>query len=99
MVSQISQMNGGWDARPYEEDFISGTGENIAGWLDYQQQLDLALELFEEKYSEEKLTGNHFLREIFLPSGAIICKHHVDRFADLFANRKIYDGNSFDWSV
>ncbi len=72
-------------------------GEFIAGNLDDAQQLDLALALFGENHTEEKLAGILYLQEILLPIGAIECERELDRFAELFSAGCIYDWNVCDW--
>ena len=71
--------------------------EQIAGNLDKEQQIDLALTLFEGEYTEEKLAGTLFLQEILLPADAIYCTKDLDRFAALFTDGSIYDWNVCDW--
>ena len=71
--------------------------QNIDEVLNYPEQLDLALSLFEEQYTEEKLAGTLFLQEILLPAGVINCARDIHRFASLFADGKIYDWNTCDW--
>ena len=71
--------------------------ESVGDNLDADGQLDLALALFHERYTEEKLAGTLFLQEILLPTEAIQCQRDVDRFADLFATGAIYDWNVCDW--
>jgi 3-methyladenine DNA glycosylase AlkD len=71
--------------------------ETVADNLDAGGQLDLALALFHERHTEEKLAGTLFLQEILLPTGAIRCQRDVDRFAGLFASGAIYDWNVCDW--
>jgi 3-methyladenine DNA glycosylase AlkD len=71
--------------------------ESVAGTRSTEQQVDLALALFEGKYTEEKLAGTLFLQEILLPAGAVRCARDVDRFAALFTNGSIYDWNVCDW--
>jgi len=69
----------------------------VANHLDAAGQFELALALFYEEYTEEKLAGTLFLQEILLPAGVIRCEGGVDRFADLFALGGIYDWNVCDW--
>lgn len=71
--------------------------ENIEGALDLEQQLDLALALIKEKYTEDKLAGTIFLHEILIPKEVIKPKRDVKRLADLFSNGHIYDWNICDW--
>jgi 3-methyladenine DNA glycosylase AlkD len=71
--------------------------DSVAEDLDLDGQFDLALALFDEPHTEEKLAGTLFLQEILLPAGAIQCQRDVDRFADLFAGGAIYDWNVCDW--
>ena len=71
--------------------------EHVDGIFDYPAQIELALSLFDESHTEEKLAGTLFLQEILLPAGALDCKRNVDRFAVLFADGKIYDWNTCDW--
>lgn len=72
-------------------------GNFIAGNLEVAQQVELALALFAEKHTEEKLAGTLYLQEILLPIGAIECERDVERFADLFSTGCIYDWNVCDW--
>jgi 3-methyladenine DNA glycosylase AlkD len=65
--------------------------------MGYPEQVTLALQLFDGKYTEEKLAGTLFLQEILLPSGAIRWQRDIDRFAALFTGGKIYDWNTCDW--
>jgi 3-methyladenine DNA glycosylase AlkD len=71
--------------------------EQIAQELDFEQQVGLALALFREPYSEDKLAGTLFLAEILLPQGALDCARDVERFAELFASGSIDDWNVCDW--
>jgi len=71
--------------------------EKIEGRLNSLEQVDLALALFEEEYTEEKLAGTLFLQEILIPSNAVNCEHDIDRFAALFDSGHIYDWNICDW--
>jgi len=71
--------------------------DNVERILEYAEQLELALSLFDEEYTEEKLAGTLLLQEILLPSGAIKCKRDINRFAALFGSKKIYDWNTCDW--
>ena len=71
--------------------------EFVADNLDVDQQFELALALFHERHTEEKLAGTLLLQEILLPAGVINCERDVDRFADLFASDSIYDWNVCDW--
>jgi 3-methyladenine DNA glycosylase AlkD len=71
--------------------------ESVAGTLDKEQQVELALALFECQYTEEKLAGTSFLQEILLPADAVTCARDLDRFARLFTDGSIYDWNVCDW--
>jgi 3-methyladenine DNA glycosylase AlkD len=71
--------------------------ELIDGNLEDTRQVDLALALFAEKHTEEKLAGTLYLQEILLPIGAIKCERDAERFADLFVDGYIYDWNICDW--
>lgn len=71
--------------------------ENVERILEYTAQLELALSLFDEQYTEEKLAGTLFLQEILLPSGVIKCERDINRFAALFSEARIYDWNICDW--
>ena len=71
--------------------------EYVADTLDADRQFELALALFHETHSEEKLAGTLFLQEILLPAGIVTCERDVDRFADLFTSGYIYDWNMCDW--
>lgn len=70
---------------------------HIKGNLELDQQLDLALALFEGETTEEKLAGTLFLQEILMPAGAITCTRDLDRLEALFSNGSIYDWNLCDW--
>jgi len=69
----------------------------VAGWLDPDQQVDLALALFGGTFTEEKLAGTLFLAEILLPTSVIVCQRDLARFAELFAEGRIADWNVCDW--
>ena len=69
----------------------------VAPVLTMPAQLDLALSLFDELYTEEKLAGTLFLQEILLPAGMLQPNRDGHRFAVLFAEGKIYDWNVCDW--
>lgn len=69
----------------------------VEGSLEYPAQLELALSLFDEQYTEEKLAGTLFLQEILLAANIIKYKRDVARFADLFTDGRIYDWNVCDW--
>jgi 3-methyladenine DNA glycosylase AlkD len=71
--------------------------EHISTALELDQQMDLALELFQEKYTEDKLAGTLFLGEILLPKEAIQRPRDVERFSILFNAGYIYDWNVCDW--
>jgi len=71
--------------------------EYIDGVLDIEQQLDLALELIKERYTEDKLAGTIFIHEILIPKGVIKPKRDIKRLAGLFSNGHIYDWNICDW--
>ncbi len=71
--------------------------EQIDGRFEPEQQVDLALALFEGAYSEEKLAGTLFLQEILLPAGALHWQRDLDQFAALFDKELIYDWNVCDW--
>jgi len=65
--------------------------------LSFEEQKELALSLFREEYSEEKIAGIVFLREILLPAGAIDWHTDLPRFAELFTEGWISDWNICDW--
>lgn len=71
--------------------------ERIESKLNIEEQKDLALTLFRQKYAEDKLAGILFMQEILLPAGAIVWPEDVPRFATLFTNNWIYDWNICDW--
>ncbi len=71
--------------------------ENIDGVLDLEQQLDLALALIKEKYTEDKLAGTIFIQEILIPKEVIKPKRDIKRLAGLFSEGHIYDWNICDW--
>ena len=64
--------------------------EQVEGELNYPQQVDLALALFDGEYTEEKLAGTLFLQEILLPAGAVNGDSDIDRFALLFQEGKSF---------
>jgi 3-methyladenine DNA glycosylase AlkD len=70
---------------------------SVAGALAKEEQVGLALALFEGEHTEEKLAGTLFLQEILLPAGAVRCPWDFGRFAQLFADGSIYDWNVCDW--
>lgn len=70
---------------------------DIPASLDDDQQMDLALALFPEKYTEDKLAGTLFLAEILLPEGAVQRQRDLKRFSILFNAGYIYDWNVCDW--
>lgn len=69
---------------------------HIEGKYDQSLQVDLALALFDGNYTEEKLAGILFIHEILIESDAINCTH-LNKFAQLFDENKIYDWNVCDW--
>jgi 3-methyladenine DNA glycosylase AlkD len=71
--------------------------DQIAEILDLDQQLDLALLLFEGQYTEEKLAGTLYLQEILLPIDALNCPTDLSRLDNIFTNGLIYDWNICDW--
>jgi 3-methyladenine DNA glycosylase AlkD len=71
--------------------------ESVADKLEDEEQRELALALFHQPHTEEKLAGMLFLQEILLPAGLIRCPRDVDRFAHLFASGVIHDWNVCDW--
>jgi len=71
--------------------------EELATSLSLPQQKELALRLFREEFTEDKLAGILFLQEILLPIGAIQCQDDLPGFAALFSDRWIYDWNVCDW--
>ena len=73
------------------------TSEGIDKGLRFAEQKDLALDLFQGEYAEDKLAGILFLQEILLPAGAIDCTADISCFAALFTNNWIYDWNTCDW--
>ena len=71
--------------------------ERLGEHLSIGQQKDLALMLLEEDYTEDKLAGVLFLREILLPVGALDWPSDLPRFARLFDRGYICDWNVCDW--
>jgi 3-methyladenine DNA glycosylase AlkD len=71
--------------------------DQIAGSFDADQQLRLALTLFEGQYTEKKLTDTLFLQEILLPMDAVNCTSDLKRLDRIFTNGLIYDWNICDW--
>ena len=71
--------------------------DRISKNYDLEQQVDLALELFNGQFTEEKLAGTLFLREILLPQDALNCAADLKRIATLFTDGLIFDWNICDW--
>ena len=71
--------------------------ERLGDHLSVGQEKDLALMLFEEDYTEDKLAGVLFLQEILLPAGALDWRSDLPRFARLFDEGYICDWNLCDW--
>lgn len=71
--------------------------DQVAGRFDAAQQVELALDLFEGQYTEEKLAGTLLLQEILLPMDAVNCSSDLNRMATLFTDGLIYDWNTCDW--
>jgi 3-methyladenine DNA glycosylase AlkD len=69
----------------------------LATGLSLPQQKELALNLFEGEFTEDKLAGILFLQEILLPAGALHCREDLPRFSTLFSENWIYDWNVCDW--
>jgi 3-methyladenine DNA glycosylase AlkD len=69
----------------------------LSARLSPDEQKALALRLFQEAHSEDKIAGILFLQEILLPAGGIDWRDDLDRFADLFAQGWINDWNVCDW--
>jgi len=65
--------------------------------LSVDEQKQLALDLFREKYTEDKIAGMVFLQEILLPSAAIEWESDLPRFELLFIEGYISDWNVCDW--
>jgi 3-methyladenine DNA glycosylase AlkD len=74
----------------FEEERV---GENLS----VGQQKGLALMLFGEDHTEDKLAGVLFLQEILLPAGALDWHSDLPRFAGLFDRGYIRDWNVCDW--
>jgi 3-methyladenine DNA glycosylase AlkD len=71
--------------------------ERLREHLSAGQQKDLALLLLEEDYTEDKLAGVLFLKEILLPAGALDWRSDLPRFARLFDRGHIHDWGVCDW--
>jgi 3-methyladenine DNA glycosylase AlkD len=71
--------------------------EGVGSQLGAREQKTLALRLFEQEYSEDKIAGILFLQEILLPAGAIEWRMDLERFAALFGQGWIRDWNVCDW--
>ncbi len=71
--------------------------ERLGERLSVAQQKDLALALLQEEYTEDKLAGVLFLREILLPAGALDWRTDLPRFARLFDEGYIRDWSVCDW--
>jgi 3-methyladenine DNA glycosylase AlkD len=71
--------------------------ESISAERSPTQEVDLALQLLQETYCEDKLAGVLYLQEVLIPSGAIDWRRDPARFAALFQDGYIYDWNTCDW--
>jgi 3-methyladenine DNA glycosylase AlkD len=71
--------------------------ERLREHLSAGQQKDLALLLLEEDFTEDKLAGVLFLKEILLPAGVLDCGPDLPRFARLFDRGHIRDWGTCDW--
>ncbi len=71
--------------------------ERLGERLSVGRQKDLALMLFEEDNTEDKLAGVLFLQEILLPAGALDWHSDLPRFARLFDGGYIRDWSICDW--
>ncbi len=71
--------------------------EQIESNLTNDQHLELALQLFEGKYAEDKLAGILFLQEIVLKKEMVNTHAVIPRFGSLFNNDLIFDWNISDW--
>lgn len=67
--------------------------EGLEAWS-ARAQIDVALRLFEEEHTEDKLAGVLALSEILLPS---LSKRNLPALARLFARGHIADWNLCDW--
>ncbi|MDY6911507.1 MAG: DNA alkylation repair protein, partial [Chloroflexota bacterium] len=65
--------------------------------LSVDEQKQLALDLFREEYTEDKIAGIVFLQEILLPIGAIKWESDLPSLAVLFREGYISDWNVCDW--
>ena len=63
--------------------------------LSLNDQLDLALSFFAEKYAEDKLAGVLFLQ--YYLYNKFDWKLLISRFEEIFRNKYIYDWNVCDW--
>lgn len=71
--------------------------EMIADELEPEEQIELALDLIREEYSEEKLAGILYLQVILIPAGVVSCPDKILDFAAVFGIGGIYDWNICDW--
>lgn len=71
--------------------------EKVSIQFTVEIQKEVALALFEQVFSEDKIAGILFLQEILMPAGALDWRTDLGRFADLFAQGRISDWNVCDW--
>ncbi|MAE61585.1 MAG: hypothetical protein CMJ49_09540 [Planctomycetaceae bacterium] len=71
--------------------------QHVADRLPPEKQVDLALAMFAEAHTEQKLAGTLFLGELLLPHNALDPDRDLPRFAALFDDERIYDWNTCDW--
>ena len=69
-------------------------GFGIAKW-DIQDQLLIALRLFDSTFAEDKLAGILFLQEYLYDQ--FEWKARLEKYEQLYLNRLIYDWNTSDW--
>jgi 3-methyladenine DNA glycosylase AlkD len=71
--------------------------ERIPERYEAEGQLNLALTLLRQTYTEDKLAGILMLQEVLLPAGVVDWRSDLPRLARLYQDGHIYDWNTSDW--
>jgi len=67
--------------------------------IPHASKRNLAFEILQGDYGEDKLAGILLIQEILVPANLINCQRDVPLFAKLFSNGYIYEWNTCDWFV
>ncbi len=71
--------------------------QQVAHQLHPDEQLELALALFEGEFTEHKLAGILLIGEILRPRQAVKCPQDIPKLGCVFDRKWIYDWNVCDW--